>query len=361
MTMWLAPLLTSGAAALGRLVTVTLLPTAMLTLFVWLVIHSDAFDRDTAGLMLADLMRFEVTTEGIVALVVLIIVLSVATQPFQILAVRALEGYLVPRGLAGLPLRAAQRRHRARLQWCLIHKDDDDWALEEELLDAVSLELLPVDEQARRRREFRARQRRADRARALWELYPPNEADVLPTMLGNALRSSERRSGERYHLSTVHALPRLNACLSDRLATTYNSAVDTLDAAAMMTIGTGLMTASSLFAFIDDPALYWIPVLLLVACLASYRGALVTAVSYGVLLDVAFDAHRFDLRRSLHLRLPADADEERTQNKELTAFWEEHDVTKARRRWARVRYWHHDDQAALDASDDQPANTTGYL
>ena len=83
--------------------------------------------------------------------------------------------------------------------------------------------------------------------------------EVLPTMLGNVLRTAERRAGERYYLPTVETLARVYQHLSERLGVAYDASVDTLDAAAMMTISTAAAAVVSAAAFYDDPGLRWVP------------------------------------------------------------------------------------------------------
>ncbi|MFI8281101.1 hypothetical protein ACIGBH_40825 [Streptomyces sp. NPDC085929] len=52
----------------------------------------------------------------------------------------------------------------------------------------------------------------------------------------------------------------------------------------------------------------------------AYRSALNAAILYGQALQTAFDLHRFDLRRALHLRLPPDLATELAWNDGLSAF-----------------------------------------
>jgi len=122
-------------------------------------------------------------------------------------------------------------------------------------------------------------------------------------MLGNTLRAAERRAGERYYLPTVETLPRLYQHLSARLGAAYDAAVDTLDAAARMAVSTAAAGLFAAAAYYDDPGLWWIPVGLWVLSFLSYRGAITAAAQYGLFMDIAFDVHRFDLLKALHLDL----------------------------------------------------------
>jgi hypothetical protein len=58
----------------------------------------------------------------------------------------------------------------------------------------------------------------------------------------------------------------------------------------------------------------------------AYRAAVRAAVAHGRQLYVAFDLHRFDLLRSLHLPLPPSPEAEVQINKDLSTFfgrWDE--------------------------------------
>ncbi len=56
---------------------------------------------------------------------------------------------------------------------------------------------------------------------------------------------------------------------------------------------------------------------LLLLAVLSYQGTVVTAASYGELINAAVALHRFDLLRCLHLPLPATPAEERTANRQM--------------------------------------------
>ncbi|MDQ0078528.1 hypothetical protein [Arthrobacter oryzae] len=53
----------------------------------------------------------------------------------------------------------------------------------------------------------------------------------------------------------------------------------------------------------------------------GYKAAISAAVAYGEMLSVAFDLHRFDVLKALHLSLPTDAVTEADINKQLSLFW----------------------------------------
>jgi len=52
----------------------------------------------------------------------------------------------------------------------------------------------------------------------------------------------------------------------------------------------------------------------------AYTGAVRAAIAYGAAVHAAFDLHRFDLLRALHLTLPKDRDAEQASNRALSDF-----------------------------------------
>jgi len=100
----------------------------------------------------------------------------------------------------------------------------------------------------------------------------------------------------------------------------HNSASDNVDAAANFTIVFFLMTVVGGVAFANDPGLRWIPVVTLLLMIVAYSAAIEAAVSQGVVLLTAFDLHRFDLLRGLHLELPNTPEEELRRNSKISEF-----------------------------------------
>ncbi len=90
--MWPAALVTAGATVFGRLFVVGILPSAVLTTVIWLLVRADAFRR--SGLSATDLnpRDFDIGRGGLVLLFLLIVALLTAVmQSFHFGAVRLLE------------------------------------------------------------------------------------------------------------------------------------------------------------------------------------------------------------------------------------------------------------------------------
>ncbi len=198
-----------------------------------------------------------------------------------------------------------------------------------------------LEDQIAAQRLLARRQLRRARAVHWLNQYPPDPNDLLPTRLGNVLRAGERRAGERYGWDTVVAWPRLYVGLPEPIAIAFRSAVDAVDAAAVFCL-TFFMTVAVLtaVAFIDDVALWWVPVAAIAISAVCYRGAVASAVTQGLLQEVAFDRHRFELLEAFHLSLPDTTTEEYEQAGRMSDFFKEVAPEDARAARAGERYSH---------------------
>ncbi|MFC8677937.1 hypothetical protein ACFUEN_35220 [Streptomyces griseorubiginosus] len=216
-------------------------------------------------------------------------VLAMLLYPFQVRAVRVLEGYWdrwsLTAGVAGV-LTEIQRRRRHALGDRVI----------------VAADASP-----------RAIRIAADAARRL-AAVPPEEV-LLPTALGNALRAGELSAGERYGLATLASWPRIHLHVSDRLAGALHSARTALDTAVNLCwsfLASAVVASTALY---DEPVMLWLPLLALLLAALSYKGAVTAAQAYAGLMHIVYDLHRFDLLDALHFPLPDRADEAET-------FWQ---------------------------------------
>jgi hypothetical protein len=210
-------------------------------------------------------------------------VLGLLLRPFQVRAVRVLEGYWdrwpVTASLAGLLARMQRRR------WQALRRRADGAA---------------ETDTARRIR---------DDARRRLAAHPPAEA-LLPTALGNALRAGELSAGERYGLTTLASWPRIYPQVTGRLADALGAARDALDTAVNLSWSFLALTAAATVALSDEPSQWWLCGTGLVLAAVAYKGAVIAAQSYSGLMHVVYDLHRFDLAASLHHPLPDDREAE---------------------------------------------------
>ncbi|MFG3296548.1 hypothetical protein ACGF3G_48170 [Streptomyces sp. NPDC048179] len=209
--------------------------------------------------------------------------LGLLLQPFQVRAVRVLEGYWdrwpLTAMLAGLLARMQRRR------WQALHR-----------------------RAGRAARGETARRVRADVRRRL-AARPPAEA-LLPTSLGNALRVGELSAGERYGLATLASWPRIYPQVSGRLAQALSSTRDALDTAVNLSWSLLALTVMGAVALYDEPSQWWLCGAAFVLAGVAYKGAVIVAQSYSGLMHVVYDLHRFDLADALHHRLPVDREGE---------------------------------------------------
>jgi hypothetical protein len=307
--MWGATLLTSGAAAFGRLLVVSILPTSVLVVFVWLSIRADAYNVTTPvkPLSLADVASVgtQVNTPAALLLLLTIAVLAAVIQTFQIGFVRVLEGYWghTSLGLAASRLGVRlQGRRVGRLEQMISAAPTEETL--RRMGDPKELCQLSLERQQRELRDVVRRNMAGIYANEQRNLYPPDRNDILGTRLGNAIRSFERRAGERYGYSTIPVWPRLYPHLSDKLSAAYHSSVDALDAAVNFCLVFAVVAVLSTAAFFNDPALRWVPLPFIVLAALSYRSAISAAAAQGLYEFVAFDLHRFEMLTSLHQELP---------------------------------------------------------
>jgi hypothetical protein len=148
-----------------------------------------------------------------------------------------------------------------------------------------------------------------------WFLFLPSErASVMPTRLGNILRASEFYPLKRYNLDSVVSWPRLQSLLPKEFAEGLRDAKANLDLLLVVTTLAGIFALGwelGLGIFTARWDLFLLASLGWLLALAGYFAALQAARSYGELIKAAFDLHRWELLKALHLKLPESYQEER--------------------------------------------------
>jgi hypothetical protein len=313
--MELGTLAESGNKVLGSRMLVNVLPPTLLTVLVFVLLASGAPGTPTAAGLVTTLRDFD--GAHVALLFIGVVAVAVILQPFQIAIVQILEGYWGgnPLTRSGRPSRAGRafdigvelQRRRYQLLRKLAQDDDQDDDTND-LEDVMS--------------ELRIKQ--TGWARGELRGYPEDEGRLMPTRLGNRLRAAEDNAGGRYGLWTNVVYPRLYSLVSDRLATGLANSNDQLDMAAHLSVTLALATlvSAGLLAPNGWQTPWWLLVPLATAGLSylSYRAAIKAADAQSVLLETAFDLHRFDLLTALHYRLPDDPWSEYEFNGELSAF-----------------------------------------
>jgi len=226
-----------------------------------------------------------------------LLALTVLLHPLQLPLVRLLEGYWGSTRLARFLSKFSIDAHRQRRD-----------RLEK---GQIVLSAEEPTESDRRRME--------DAAYKLRRFYPAKDR-VLPTTLGNVMRAGEDLAGRRYGLDAIVIWPRLYPLLPEGLKETVNDQRTQLDLAVRFcaVLFLGALISFTLLAVHG----WWLlfPASLLVMTWISYRSAIAAALAYGESIQTAFDLHRFDLLKGLHLPLPATRDAERVANEALCDF-----------------------------------------
>jgi len=151
---------------------------------------------------------------------------------------------------------------------------------------------------------------------------PVDFSRIMPTRLGNLLRSAEDRPAVRYGLDAAKCWPQLWLCLPDPVKNDIAAARTDLDSAVTALLWSLLFVLWSFFS------LWAIPIAILSGALSYFR-LTVRAETYADLVSAAFDVHRATLYSTLRLPMPATAADERDAGQILTEYlWRGSDSPK---------------------------------
>lgn len=278
----------------GRFLLVSYLPTLALSLFVLALVTAGApgehLDFGRAWHEAASLGAGELTL-----LVLAVTLAALVFHPLQLPLVRLMEGYW-PAALGRVGARGVRRQMQLRDRLDAQAND-----LHESMTDA----------------EIQA----AGAAGALLRRRFPPADRLLPTALGNALAATEHRAGAGYGWDAVLAWPRLYPVLGATVRAVVDDRRNAVDVTVRLAATS--FTAGVAAAVLLGRSGWWL--LLALAPLAlswlCYRQSVGAALRYGEAVESAFDLHRFDLLRALHLPLPASRAQEQVQAREVCAYW----------------------------------------
>lgn len=148
----------------------------------------------------------------------------------------------------------------------------------------------------------------------------PDPKRILPTRLGNALRTIEDRAGKQYGLDAILTAPHFALVAPEAHVAYVDDSQEQFDAAVR------LCSVSLVAAVITVPAVLadglWLLIALIPYALAylAYRGAVSAADEYMTAMSTVIDLNRFALYQQLGLPRPRDTAEERETNEELVAL-----------------------------------------
>lgn len=259
---------------------------------------------------------------GIAVVVIAVICLSVLLRAFQRAAVQLLEGYWATRWIPGRVVAGALERHTRR-------RDINRLRIGTTEIENADASLVGVMAHQRGAAKMR---RKKTRATSVAGLYPTTTDAIMPTRLGNVLRRAETTAGERYGLDTVDTYPRLYPFLSEPVLASINEHLDALDTAATFVFVFGVDAALSSPLLARGDRWIAVPIVALLLAVLSYFAAVNAARRWALRTAIAYDLHRFDMLRGMHLPLPLNGTEEFAQNEELSALLRDFEP-KPRRGW----------------------------
>ena len=148
-----------------------------------------------------------------------------------------------------------------------------------------------------------------------YQAYAPEEHEVLPTRLGNALRAAEAYSGDgqRWGLDSVFWWPRLYLILPDSARNQVDEARASMDQMVLLSILSAVFGAVALGFAVGGLLAVGLgcAVGALVLSRLTYLAAVASAVSYGNLVRSCFDLFRGDLIAHLGWQMPDSLPNER--------------------------------------------------
>jgi hypothetical protein len=319
---------------------VALLPNTALALFVAALVRSGA----ASGAPDLDKL-FPLPSAANLGLVTLAaVLLSLILHPFQLRLMRLFEGYWGDGRLGTTLGNLGVELHRRRCDRLdLLGRDP---AVPESVIAHTSQEAVKAWRESVKERALEQR-----------SSYPEDDDRLLPTRLGNILRAAEDSAGQRYGLDSVAFWPRLYPYIKGELADSLARVRDQLDLSVRMcaTLIVATLVATGLLA--TDGWWLLVPATTAVLAWIAYRSALGTAAAYGEDVHVAFDLHRFDMLEAMRYPLPANLDEEREFNDQLTKFLQ----SGTRIGGDAVRHEYDHGQRKSEESDSAPGRLVGLF
>ncbi len=216
---------------------------------------------------------------------------SLAAQWVQLPLLRLLEGYW-PGPLEQIRFEVAQWRIEG------LQKKEDRWQ---------ALADIPAD------RRTAAQQTEYARIDAELARVPVDPRRLMPTTLGNILRSAEEYSQVRYGLAAGVCWPRLWLVLPNETQNALSAARGQLDGAVRLFLWGALFVLWTFWA-------WWAIVAALAMVLIAYWAMLQAAGVYGDLLRSAFDLHRSKLYQAVRFPLPETPQDEVNQGQRLSEY-----------------------------------------
>ncbi|WIX88983.1 hypothetical protein [Amycolatopsis sp. DG1A-15b] len=161
---------------------------------------------------------------------------------------------------------------------------------------------------------------------AAWSTIPravaryPHVSRMMPTRLGNALRSGEDKAGRQYRLDVVKTAPHIGLVAPQSHLDYIDDARQQLDTSARLCVVAFVVTVETAGFLVTGG--WWLLLALGPYFLAyvAYRASVAAAEQYMGIVSTVLDLNRFKMYESLHLPLPPTAAQERESNVKLMRF-----------------------------------------
>jgi hypothetical protein len=287
------------ASSIGRYFSVvSFIPSFLLVVWSALLVGSGAWTGPPNWAKAVQVFT-EPSLLGAVFVVVLSFVLGAALHPLQFALVQLLEGYWGTSQL-GMSMRTARtlrhfetRRYLLRLEHTALERMDE--LPPGPASHPPPFELLTESNEGQRRTAH----------------YPPNNDELMPTRLGNVLRSYEVQAGSQYGLPLLDFAGHLAHVAPPEQMEYVNDQRTALDFAVRFCF-VGLLGSVLSVLFLWQHGI-WLLLALLPYLMGylGYRGAIVVAHHYGQALSALVDLNRFALYERLHVAVPRDTVAER--------------------------------------------------
>jgi hypothetical protein len=269
---------------------------------------------------------FSLSLGKVAGFVLAVIIVALFMHPLQFGMTQLLEGYWgtrrVPLALSVIRTNVYRRRarylneladkHESEIMRTAGHegKDQQDLTKQEKakldaLLrsrpgDAVIGHVIERAEAQRKRAEF------------------PNRADlIMPTRLGNALRSFEREAGQQYGINAIPTAPHLSLVAQPEHAQYAEDSRQQMDTAIRLCVVSIIATVETVALLLTEGPWLFLALVPYGLAYLAYRGAVSAARGYGTAIQTVIDLNRFALYDSLNVRRPGSLREEQKLNETL--------------------------------------------
>lgn len=169
--------------------------------------------------------------------------------------------------------------------------------------------------------------------RAALESFPaayPARDRIMPTLLGNALRSGEDAAGSQYGIDAILTAPHLVLVAEESHVRYLRDSRQQFDTAVRLCVVSLVAFLLTTACLITDG--WWLFLALGPHALTyvAYRASVASATDYMVAVATVIDLNRFRLYESLHIELPRNTVEERWNNKKLMALLDQQQNSSVR-------------------------------